>query len=426
MDYRIDNSGPEAGLEGYIMRIRPVDLQQGHYVVALNIPWRDSPFPLEGVLVQDVAQRQWLVDHCDWVDIDINRSPNKFRPANFLRYVDKKKDWTPSAKQIARCEEFREQRITKDNLEVSRSMYDLLHNEVERIVSDFSQSGRVEIDSARRIIDDITHSLGDNVAALAWLIRIKSVDQYTAQHCINVSILSIMLAYAAGWDAAEVKDAGMAGLLHDLGKTRLNQAIVNKPGRLTPKEFEHIKAHSMLGYKMLLKDDNISDAIRMAVRHHHERPDGTGYPDGLSEDEIPALASLVAVIDAYDAITSDRIYDPARSHHEALGILYKQRNLQFDAELVEVFIRFMGWVTYGTLVRLTDARLAVVLEAKSGRGFYPLVRIVEAGADGNSELGELVDLHTLKLREGSGGLRVAEVLPDGSHGIEVRQLIDRF
>jgi len=416
---------PDVSLRDYQLRVRPVDLHVGHFVIRMDIPWRETAFPLEGVLVDSQSIREWMIDHCQWVDIDIDRSPNKFRPLrDFGSIPSVGADLRPE--QIRRCEQAREQRITPENLAESLSLYEGLANEVERITRDFSTDGEVDIVVARQVIGDIAGSLGNNVAALAWLVRIKEADKYTAQHCINVAILCIALAHAAAWDRRRVEQAGLAGLLHDLGKTRLSQKILNKPGQLTDKEFEHIKAHALLGYQMLRKDSEIDEAVREAVHFHHERPDGMGYPDGLSGENVPELARLVAIIDAYDAITSDRVYDPARSHHEALGILYKERDRQFDRNLVEVFIRLMGWVAYGTLVRLTNDELAIVLEAKSGRGLYPLVCTLEQDSAGGFRLSKTIDLNQLKLQEGPNCLHVAEVLPDGARGVRVRELIDQF
>ncbi|MEN1729640.1 MAG: HD domain-containing phosphohydrolase, partial [Pseudomonadota bacterium] len=345
--YQIDE-GPDAGLMGYLMRIRPHDLREGHFVVQMSVPWEKTNFPLRGVLINSIDTRKWMMDHCDWVDIDINRSPNKFRPSSYLKYVHKQDPGSLAPEQVERCEQVRTQRITSDTLKASSKLYFGLNEEVDRIISDLGHQDDVRIDTAKQVITEIAGSLNENVAALSWLIRIKDVDDYTAQHCINVAILSIALAHAAGWPREQVEEAGLAGLLHDLGKMRLDQAILNKPDRLTAEEFEHIKAHSMAGYQMLRKDEGIPESVRQAVRSHHERPDGSGYPDGIAGEIIPEVARLVAIVDAYDAITSNRVYDPARSHHEALGILYKERGRQFDGELVEVFIRLLGWVTYGT------------------------------------------------------------------------------
>lgn len=223
----------------------------------------------------------------------------------------------------------------------------------------------------------------------------------------------------------QVERAGLAGLLHDLGKTRVNPAILNKPGALTRAEFREIKLHTNFGYEMLKTDGNLPEAVAEAVLCHHERPDGTGYPRGLKGSEIQALARLVSIVDTYDAITSERVYDAARSHHEALGILWKERDRQFDGPMVETFTQFLGWVTPGTLVRLTDSRLAMVMQAGERRGLLPKVRLIRKTDDGY-ELGRTVDLSRSKQLMGDAPVRVAEVLPDGARGIDVRELTDRF
>jgi HD-GYP domain-containing protein (c-di-GMP phosphodiesterase class II) len=199
---------------------------------------------------------------------------------------------------------------------------------------------------------------------------------------------------------------------------KLDQRVLNKPGRLTREEYEHVKRHPLFGYLMLRIDDNIHPAVAQAVLEHHERPDGSGYPHGRTQDSLQPLSALISVVDAYDAITSRRPYSSPRSHHEALGILWKQRHRQFDAGIVEALIQFLGWVTPGTLVRLSTGDHAIVLRASQRHRLWPVVRLLEH-KDGDWRIGRRMDLASHNDEYPERPMRVAEVLPDGALGLDL-------
>jgi len=407
-------------------RISPADLQVGHFVTRLDIPWNETDFPLQGVLVDSADKKAWFEEHCAWVVISHVRSPNPAIPARRLpmRPPASHKRAAPQWRLPKRRIELKGE-VSTETLEVALDVYDTLDLRVHELADQFRAGSGLDVASAQEVVSELAGVLDHHSAALVWLTRIKQRDDYTARHCINVSILAIGLAHALGWDGRKVEHAGLSGLLHDLGKMQVDPAILNKPGRLTDEEVEHIKRHTHLGYEMLCREGNLPAPVVDAVLRHHERPDGSGYPDGLSGRDISTLARLVAIVDAYDAVTSHRVYDPARSHHEALGILWKERGLQFDGPMVEAFTQFLGWVTPGTLVRLTDGRLALVLAAQDGRGLLPLVRLLER-EEGGYRLGERLDLAGLRPEIGDAPIRVAEVLPDGSEGVDMRILSAEF
>jgi putative nucleotidyltransferase with HDIG domain len=301
----------------------------------------------------------------------------------------------------------------------SLDMHTLLHRQAETLVHGISTGGRMDSGEARDMVSTIASRLEKNAAAMVWLTRIKAADQYTAQHCVNVAIVSMGLAQALEWPRERIEWAGLAGLLHDLGKMKLETTVLNKRGRLSAEEYEQVKHHARLGYEILVEDPGIPSAVAEAVLHHHERPDGLGYPTGKSTHALDPLCALVAVADAYDAITSTRPYRSARSHHEALGVLWKQRGTQFDRALVESLIQFLGWITPGTLVRLSDARAAIVLRASHHHRLWPLVRLIEeTGSD--ARIGEMLDLAEYNEQHPQCRIRVAEVMVDGALKLDLR------
>lgn len=167
---------------------------------------------------------------------------------------------------------------------------------------------------------------------------IEAKDPYTHGHCRRVTNLSLALARGIGVDNGELETLEYGCLLHDIGKIGVRGAVLNKPGRLTPEEFEHVKKHSEIGDRIIAGVDFLRSA-RMIVRNHHERYDGNGYPDGLTGDRMSDLVKISVIADAYDAMTSDRPYRTAMSVEKALSILKENAGSQFDPELVDVFIR---------------------------------------------------------------------------------------
>jgi putative nucleotidyltransferase with HDIG domain len=419
---RQDDVDPPPG--EHELTVDPADLQAGHFVARLDRPWRDTHFPLEGVLIDGEEDKAWMVEHCRWVVIDRERSRDEPPPVR-RRQIEHDLGAPVPAELPARIDAVRQTRIDRHTLDAALSRYDDLDRQARRFIDAFTSGGVLDMPQAEQVVGRLADALEHNMAALVWLTRIKEVDDYTAQHCINVAILAIGLAHGLGWERIDVEHAGLAGLLHDLGKTRVDQQILNKPGPLTGPEFEHIKQHAAFGYEMLRQDRQVPPPVADAARGHHERPDGSGYPLGLGEGQIPSLARVISVVDAYDAITSTRVYDAARSHHEALGILWRQRGRQFDGPMVEAFIRFMGWVTPGTLVRLSTGALAVVVQARGGRGLLPMVRALERTAAG-WRMGPDLDLARRKDEGRQPDIRVAEVLPDGTEGVDMRELARAF
>jgi len=401
--------------------IDPAHLQFGHFVSRMDRPWIGTPFSLEGVLLVKQKQLDWFRQHCDWVIVDLLRSENRFRPRRRRYYAaaGRSQEWSGYlSDEQAAINVLRRAKLDREIVSESSELHSLLRNQAEALVENISHSGCIDSRQARQSVSTIADSLEKNIAAMVWLTRIKQADEYTAQHCVNVAILSMGLAQALEWQQDQIELAGLAGMLHDLGKTKLDKTILNKPGRLSVKEYGHVKQHARLGYLMLREDDEVHPAVAQAVLEHHERPDGGGYPNGRNRATLQPMSALISVVDAYDAITSKRPYSAARSHHEALGILWKQRNRQFDTGMVEALIQFLGWITPGTVIRLTTGQHAIVLRASHQHRLWPLVRLLEP-IDNSHRVTQRIDLSEHNARHPENTIRVAEVLPDDALQIEL-------
>lgn len=407
------------------MIVHPADLEVGNFVVRLDIPWIDTPFPLQGVLIDSEKTRAWFEDHCEWVVIDFERSdtpPPRPRPSGKRAESGEDEPVRPSTDPRHPINALRGDRIHEDSVGVALRAYNLLDAQARQLIRGFARRGVMEIKTAEKVVAELAGYLQQNLAAMVWLTRIKERDDYTAQHSINSAILAMGLAHALEWSPGRVERAGMAALLHDVGNVDIEPSVLNKPDLLTEDEYRHVKTHTLRGFEMLGKRDEVDEVVALAALEHHERSDGKGYPYGKHSADIHEVSRLVSVVDVYDAVTSQRSYRPARSHHDALGVLWRGRSHKFDRTMVETLIHFLGWVAPGTLVRLSNGELAVVEETNIVQGFYPVVRKLVHGPSGYRP-SERVDLADLRDEDGNPLIHIEEVLPDGLPGVNVKALL---
>jgi putative nucleotidyltransferase with HDIG domain len=247
-------------------------------------------------------------------------------------------------------------------------------------------------DIAYPIVEEIHQSVSRNADALISLVRLKSKDDYTYLHSVAVCALMISLGKRLGLDGKTLRHVGMAGLLHDVGKMRVPDAVLNKPGRLTDTEFETVKSHPRLGHQVLLKAQGLNETTLEVCLHHHERMDGGGYPDGLAGENLSLYARMGAVCDVYDAITSERCYKKGWEPSLAIRKMAEWQRGHFDLRIFHAFVKTVGIYPVGTLVKLKSGRLGYVVEQGKRSLTTPIVKVFFSEQANAHILPELVDL----------------------------------
>ena len=250
----------------------------------------------------------------------------------------------------------------------------------------------VDAGGARDLVEEISDSVMRNPSALISLARLKTVDDYTYLHSVAVCAMMVVLAKQLGLDEAKTRLAGLAGLMHDLGKAAMPPAVLNKPGKLTAAEFEIIKSHPVKGHAMLLMSDNFDTDTLDVCLHHHEKMDGSGYPEGLKGDAISLMAKMGAVCDVYDAITSNRPYKTGWDPAESLRKMAEWSNGHFDQKVFQAFVKSMGIYPVGSLVQLSSGRIGVVTEQVAASLVMPRVKVFFSTKSNMRIASELVDL----------------------------------
>ena len=246
---------------------------------------------------------------------------------------------------------------------------------VRTVMADVRLGKAVEIDRVQHTVQDITESILRNPGALVGLLRIKNKDDYTFLHSVSVCALMVAFCRSRGVDGATTHQAGLGGLLHDTGKALVPDSVLNKPGPLTPEEFALIKRHPRDGYDILCRSPELGAIPLDIALHHHERRDGSGYPDHLAGDAISELAQMAAIVDVYDALTSDRSYHKGVAAAEALRKIYEWSKFHFNPVFAQDFMRCVGIYPVGTMVMLESGRLAVVIEAHESNLLAPKVNV---------------------------------------------------
>ena len=299
----------------------------------------------------------------------------------------------------------------REELARAKRIHEQAHKVIRSMMSDVRLGNAVSLDDAEPVVEAITGSVLRNGGALMGLIGIKNKDDYTFLHSVSVCTLMIAFGRSLGLDGDELRQGGIGGLLHDIGKMKVPDEVLNKPGRLTDAEFDLIKKHPGDGHAVLLETPGIGPIPLDITRHHHERLDGRGYPDGLAGDAISTMARMAAIVDVYDAITADRCYHNGMPAAEALRKMWEWSTDHFDQKLLQAFMRCVGIYPVGSLVRLESGRLGVVVEQNEGSLLTPKLRVFFSTRANGYIKPELLDLGR-KLGNGGGGRIVSAEAPD--------------
>ncbi len=360
-----------------LKKIEIGDLRPGMYVHDLNCGWLDHPFATQRFKVDGakLEKIRSLGIHELYIDtskgLDVSRAPTAAQAAD-ARQADLERLADEAAKQASKP--------VKISAREERSKAAKVQSEARRVATDLMQNVRlgkqIEVARVEPVVGEMVDSVFRNKDALISLGRLRDVDQYTFQHSVNLCVLMVAFAKAVGIDRDTITRIGVGAMLHDIGKMKVPDEILNKPGKLTDKEFSVMRGHVEIGANLLAEYPGI-DPIAISIAYeHHERWDGTGYPRKLKGEEITQFGQMSAIVDVYDAITSDRCYHKGMHPTDALGRMLEWSKHHFNPLLTQQFIQCVGIYPVGTVVRLESGRLAVVLEAGESNMLHPVVRVV--------------------------------------------------
>lgn len=358
-----------------IKKIKVEKLKPGIFVHDFNCGWLHHPFLKNRVKLatdQEIEKvisygiREVYIDTEQGVDVDDAPSQQEI-------------DRTIDGELQALCSANRKE---KDELPVAsridkvKSLLAEAKRATQQLMDGVRLGKQIDMGTVENLVERMTESVLVDGDALVSLLRIKSKDEYTYLHSLAVSALCISFAQSMEFDTAKIKGIGIGGLLHDIGKVRIPKGILNKPGTLTEGEFEIMKQHVNYGNELLQQTTSLDECSICVTAHHHERLDGTGYPQGLRGDQISLFGQVSAIVDIYDALTSERCYKAAMAPTEALRKVFEWSEAYLNRSLVEKFINHIGIYPVGSIVRLRSGAIGVVVRHGKKDLLHPVVRIV--------------------------------------------------
>ncbi len=377
-------------------------------VAKLDRDWLDTPFLMQGFTIRDHDDARVAAQYCEHVWIDTDASPASSHSSGEGTATS-----APAGHLENQCSAEKEHQRIQEEFKEQRTRTRDMHDNV--------RLGQAIDDAAvRSTVDECVTSVLRNPDALLWMSKIREESEYTAEHSLNVCILAVVFGRHLGYGEKDLEMLGLCGLLHDIGKMRVPVEILEKPGKLSTKEMNMMKAHTVHGRNLLLSTPSIDPLVIDAAYSHHERIDGVGYPRKLSSEKISRFARIISIVDAYDAITADRCYSPARPTTLALKIIYEERGKQFDDELSLQFIKAIGLFPVGSIVELYNGEIGIVVETNPSRRHLPRVVIVQDKNHEEKEQYKITDLSHIEDGDLPSDCLIKKVWPDGEFGVYLR------
>lgn len=407
-------------------------LAVGMYVIRLDRPWLETPFPMQGVRIESSADIELLRRYASYVFVDIEKGPSpppqywitggpeQFKlqgSAQATIQVDYKKTDDEYAK-LKKC--FYEIKSTLDNeLGNAHEIKDKVDASLKKVMADLRKGKALDIELVKQGVEATVDSILRNPSAFSLLLQLEKSDEYSYVHSLSTSVWCAQFGRHLGLERREIINLALGGMLLDIGKVKLPQTLLHKREAISPEERSLIHHHVDHSLRILAATKLIPTDVMRMVATHHERADGSGYPEGLENDSIPIYGRIAGIVDSYDAMTTKRPYtDDVYSPHEAINELYRCRGAYFQAELVEQFIQTVGLYPTGSLVEFNTGEVGVILEVNDLKRLFPTVMLVL-----DKDKRPLGEFRTVNLSKDIGSdLRISRALPSGAHGIKMDQL----
>ncbi len=351
-------------------------LKQGMYVASLDRPWLDTPFLIQGFFIKTDDEISLLKKYCEHIYIDTDKGIDSDYYIDEPRVLPTNERLEQCLVDNTRLVEYVDTKSESEEMPVAKLAISDASSRVVSIMESVKAGKSVDVQQVKSVVEPILESIVRNPDALMWLTQMRDKDSYTYSHSVDNCALAIAFGRHLGLPKSDLNTLAMGLLLMDIGKMKIPAEVLNKAEPLTENEFKLVRSHVGHSVNILNKSEDISiDIINIALTHH-ERFDGSGYPDGLVGAQTPVYGRIAAIIDCYDAMTSNRPYGKPVSSYTALQEIYNWRNKYFQEELVEQFLQCLGVFPTGSLVEMHTGEVGIVMAQNKTRRMSPKVMLL--------------------------------------------------
>ena len=361
-------------------------LKPGMYVLSISTKNKTVSVKSEGYILSKDSVKKLSNAGITHVTIDPSKQKQTEKIDKILPEV---------AEPAATPEPKKKRTVTLDQeMKKASKLYDNAKTLQHKILNSLTEQKTINIMEAKESTDAIVDSIFRNQDALACMSRLRIKDEYLVEHSLNVSILMTLFAKHLEFDRELIEQLALGAFLHDIGKVLVPAEVLHKPGKLTPEEYDVIKSHVKLGVQVLAESPDFPAIVINMVQQHHERLDGTGYPEQLTEQQISQYGRMIAIVDSYDAMTAERVYKAGMHPIKAFKILMKDSSSSYDNQLVEQFVSCIGIYPIGTLIKLTSGKLGLISQLNKSKPLQPFVRVFY-----NTRLNQAIAMEELDLSQ---------------------------
>lgn len=419
------------------VKIDTMNLEKGMFVALLDRPWLETPFLFQGFEIREESQIGLLRKFCNHVYVDLKRSTvaekrilaahsaagrnhdpfaekskarhNGIQPVTLktrlLRLLSRVDPTGRIAEKIHTARHYENTVPTREEAPQAAHAYGLAVNAMDDVINDLRKGDGIQVEKIKAAVSPIIDSVMRNQDAMSWLISLRKQDEYAYSHSIATSVWALVLGRHLGFERHGLQTLAMGGILLDIGKVAIPESIVAKAGPLTEEEADIMQMHVEYGERLAKRTPGISQEILEMIRSHHERHDGSGYPNGIAGSDIPVYGRIAGLVDCYDAMISRRAHAEAKSSYDAVRELNLLAGTEFQRELVEQFVQALGMFPTGTTVELNSGEVGIVIEQNRIRRLRPKIMLVLDKDKQPLSAGKIVDLQKLSSDEDKGRAR---------------------
>ncbi len=387
---------------GNLLEVPVANLEPGMYVAALDRPWLETPFSVQGFFVNDRDDIDFVAKHASYVMVD----PRRQQKAAFAK------------RQRTNKRTYKDQTSLKSEFRSAQVDLESASESMKKVFARLRAGGRLDVKAVEAAVNPLIDSVLRNQEAMAALMRMKRKGDYLFNHSLAVAVWAAVLGRHLGLIRTDLKNMVLGAALIDVGMASVPDEIVNSVNDLSPEQLADMRTHVGLGVDLLKQSGLHPDVLDM-VATHHERFNGSGYPEGLKGTSIPLFGRAVGLIDTYDAMITDRPFARGRTSFEAMQEINDLKDELFQGELVEQFMQAVGLFPTGSIVELSSGEVGVVVAQNPSRRLRPKVIVILDETGNRYDKLVIVDLANYVAEDGSkSDLWITKDLEPGARGIK--------